>query len=62
MSKNESLLTNTTTDNAADAVLSEEGLRAKELEIFRRRVKVYNLKLMAANRGLVNKFTLNDIK
>lgn len=42
--------------------LSDEELRARELEIFRRRVKTYNLKLMAANRGLVNKFTLDDIK
>lgn len=36
-------------------------LRAKELAIFRQRVKVYKLKAQAANRGLTNKFSVADI-
>lgn len=43
------------------ATLSGPALREKELQIFRQRVLKYKLNQMAANRGLVNKFTLKDI-
>ena len=53
---------NVVTADPTDANESKEARRERELEVFRRRVNVYNLGLMAANRGLSNKFTLADAK